>query len=100
MRNQRSEKFYEVVDDFKITRSYAETARNVGLTRQRVAQIIKKSGIGIKPIRSPMQWVGKNCIECGRPLGEDHKGLKCRTCYAIKVYEKKKLKLKGGVKDE
>ena len=96
--NQRSKKFYDIVEDFKVTRSYAKTGRNFGVSRQRVDQIIKESGINIKAKRSHHSWVGSKCANpnCRKVLTiGDYKAGYCWNCYyrfqRIKRMNRKKL---------
>jgi hypothetical protein len=93
---KKSDKFYEVVNDFTKTRSYAETGRNCGVSRQRVHAIIVKSGIDIKPKTAHGQWVGKNCYICGRPLCDKQVAGKCVKCWAHEMYIKSSDKKKRG----
>jgi len=95
------------VEDFKITRSYAVTGRNFGVSRQRVQQVIDASGINVKPRTAHFVWVGTKCNICGITLTKKtkHRAGYCLSCYNKLAYRlkgkeqrsRKKLRIKGGV---
>jgi hypothetical protein len=88
----------KVLFDFKITRSYAETGKLNNISRQRVEQIVKKSGIPER-VKSPhdmSSWLGKNCKTCNRPLTENNHSR--GYCVACKNYLTRKNRTKNSIR--
>ena len=61
-----------------------DIARELGITRQRVSQILKRLGYPPGRIRKPKLY----CISCGKKLSPYTKGNLCRTCYIADLKEK------------
>ena len=88
---KKGPKYNKVLEDFKVNLSYTKTGRLNNLSRQRIEQIVKESGIGIKAKSAHGLWIGGKCQVCDIPLTkENHKFVYCLKCYAHKLHVESK----------